>query len=278
MAVYNKAGTEIESVYGLSGSELEQAYDISGNELLPVGPTDEIVVMTYNVQWFSGLNANEEMQDEILTTYEPDFIGLQELGASMPAAGTRILANYPVIEIGVQSNKTGMASKWHLTDAEGAVFENQATETRGYQKAYFRTASKKTICWINAHLETSSYESVKVAQAEELFDLVENEPYFIITGDFNTVCKSVNDTEYSTIMEQFINAGCHSANCSAQHGFIDTWTAGKTAEGTWYPCDHVITSANITIQNVIADTTKITTSAGLEEIDHIPLVAYLKIN
>lgn len=278
MAVYNKQGTEISSVFGLTGTELEQAYDINGNELLPVGPPDEIVVMTYNVQWFSGLNADEEMQEEILSTYEPDFIGLQELGASMPAAGTRVLADYPVIELGIQTNKTGFASKWVLTNASAAVFENQATETRGYQKAYIRTESGKTICWINAHLETSSYESVKVAQAEELFDLVENEDYFIITGDFNTVCKSVNDTEYSTIMQQFIDAGYHSANCSVQHGFIDTWTGGKTVSSAWYPCDHVITSANITIDSVVADTLKITTSAGEQVIDHIPLVAHLTVN
>ena len=112
-----------------------------------------------------------------------------------------------------------------------------------------------------------------------VFNLVQNEPYFIITGDFNTVCKSVNDTEYTTIMKQFIDAGYHSANCSAQHGFLDTWTAGSTASGTWYPCDHIITSANISMNTVIVDTTKIDVAEQTgQAIDHLPIVAYLTVN
>lgn len=273
--IYSLNGTQLGAAYDVEGQRLAQAYDIEGNPLIDGA---DLVVMTYNVQWFSALNSNQSMQQGIIDTYAANIIGLQELHSAMPAVGTAVLADYPYIVLGGQTNKTGMASKIQLNNASTANFSTQASETRGYQKAYI-TAEGKTICWINTHLETSSYESVKVAQAAEVFDLVENEDYFIITGDFNTVCKSTADTEYTTIMKQFIDAGYNSANCSEQHGFLDTWTSGSTSGGTWYPCDHVITSANISIDNVIVDTTKIDVAAQTgQSIDHLPLIAYLTIN
>lgn len=277
MAVYEKNGTQISQVYDVNGTPLNQAYDVNGNPLFTT--SSALVVMSYNVQWFTGLNANMTMQQGIIDTYNPDIIGLQELGANPSiSAGTGLFENYGYMYFGIQTNKTGIASKNLLSNVLSSVFQNQQGETRGYNKSYF-TIDGKTICWINAHLATSDNESAKVAQAHELFEAVQNEEYFIITGDFNTVCKSVNDTEYTTIMKQFIDAGYHSANCSTQHGFIDTWTGGSTASGTWYPTDHVITSANITINNVIADTTKIEVAAQTGQIiDHLPLIAYLTIH
>jgi len=273
MAIYDYTGAEQYNAYSKNGTALAQAYDINGNALL-----SDLVVMSYNVQWFSGINSNQSMQEAILNTYNADIIGLQELGASMPSLGDTLLSGYPYIQLGSQTNKTGFASKLALSNVSSANFTNQASETRGYQKAYF-IAKGKTICWINTHLETSTYETVKVAQAQEIFNLVQNEEYFIITGDFNTVCKSVNDTEYTTIMKQFIDAGYHSANCSSQHGFLNTWTADSTVSGTWYPCDHIITSANIDIDTVTVDTTKITVAEQTgQSIDHLPIVAYLIIN
>ena len=273
--IYDINGNILNGCYDSEGTEIEQAYDVDGNALIPV--SNNITVMTYNVQWFTGLNADESMQREILSTYNPDIIGLQELGAGMPSLGTTLFSDYAETELGIQHNKTGCVSKYTFSSVDADVFPDQTGETRGYQKAYF-TFNGKTICWINTHLATSSYESEKVAQAGVLFDLVQNEEYFIITGDFNTVCKSVNDAEYTTIMKQFIDAGYNSANCSNQHGFIDTWTGGKTASDTWYPCDQIITSSNITIDNVVADTLKIETSGGQQVIDHIPLIAYLTVS
>ena len=276
--IYNVNGNSISDIYDYSGQAVEQAYDVDGNELLE---SPALVVMSYNVQWFSGLNSNQTMQEGILSTYKPDIIGMQEVtrSDSFPSMATTLLSrDYPSMYLGGQTNKSAIASKKTLSNVSSSDFASQASETRGYQKAYF-AVDGKTVCWINTHLETSDSESAKVAQAEEIFSLVQNEPYFIITGDFNTVCKSVNDTEYTTIMKQFIDAGYHSANCSAQHGFLDTWTSGSTAGGTWYPCDHIITSANISIDNVIADTTKIDVAAQTgQSIDHLPIIAYLTIN
>lgn len=280
MAVYDKSGNALESVYSKSGSALSQAYDIDGEELLTPQPT-ELVVMSYNIQKFEGINADSTMQSGIISTYQPHIVGLQELGmaTSMPSAGQSVFSAYTYQYFSPSIyNRPAIVSKIQLSNVEGSLFETQDGEQKGYQKSYF-TYGGKTICWINAHLATSDNESAKVAQAGELFDLVENEIYFVITGDFNTVCKSVNDTEYTTIMKQFIDAGYHSANCSAQHGFLDTWTSGSTASGTWYPCDHIITSANISMNTVIVDTTKIDVAAQTgQTIDHLPIIAYLTVN
>ena len=194
----------------------------------------------------------------------------------MPTTGTEILSpRYKHIEIGTQNNKTGIATNYKLSNVEGHVFTNQATETRGYQTAEF-TFKGQTVFLVVAHLETSSYESVKVAQAQELFDLVQTKNTFILAGDFNTVCKSTSDTEYATIMKQFIDAGYNVGNCSEQHGFIDTWTAGSTEIGTWYPCDHIITSADFIMSDVERDTIKIAEAEEQEKaIDHVAFVCTL---
>ena len=278
MAVYDLNGNEIISVYDVNGNALTQAYDIDANPLLNLDPVD-LTIMTYNVQRFSGLNANETMQNEIISTYDADIIGLQELGTStMPDVGTRVLSDYPYIYLGIQTNKSGIASKHVLSNVTANTFVNQGGETRGYQKSYF-TVGGRTVCWINAHLATSSNESAKVAQAGELFNMVQNEEYFIITGDFNTGGGYTTDApEYTTIMKQFIDAGYHSANYSNQHGFYKTWINGKTAESSGAATDQIITSANITIDTVILDTIKISYADGTQNIDHIPLVAEVTIS
>lgn len=278
MAVYDVNGTELQSIYEIGGSQITQAFDIDGNPLIDDPVPSALVIMTYNVQWFSGLNANETMQDEIISTYDADIIGLQELKTSMPDIGARVLSDYQYIYLGIQTNKTGIASKIQLNNVTANTFTNQAGETRGYQKAYF-TIGGKTICWINAHLATSSNEAAKVAQAGELFDMVQNEPYFIITGDFNTGGGYTTDApEYATIMKQFVDAGYNSANYSNQHGFYKTWINGTTAESSGAATDQIITSANITIDSVILDTIKVSYADGTQDIDHVPFIAEVTIN
>ena len=80
------------------------------------------------------------------------------------------------------------------------------------------------------------------------------------------------------MIKPFIDAGYNVANCSDQHGFIDTWTNGKDTTGTWYPHDNIITSADFTMSNVRRDTTKITEAAIQDKIiDHVPLICELTL-
>lgn len=271
---YDVSGNPLVAVYAADGNVLAQVYDRAGNPLAPL--TTDIVVMSYNVQWFAGINANVSMQQDIIDTYNADIIGLQEI-SSLPSVSDGLFEDYNYAYLGVQENKTAIVSKPILQNVTANTFVAQQGEVRGYQKAYFEYDGK-TICWINAHLATSNAESVKVAQAKELFDMVENEEYFIITGDFNTVCKSIYDTEYTTIMKQFVDAGYQTANCSNQHGFLNTWTEGTSLSSVWYPCDHIITSGKIHINDVIVDTTKIDIASQTgQSIDHLPIIAYLAI-
>lgn len=275
--IYDIDMTALNSAYTTIGNSLNKAYSVDGNVVFSVDATS-FVVMSYNVETFTGINANEEMQQSIIDTYDADIIGMQEMGATgfMPTVGNHVLTDYTYRYFGPQSSfKTAIVSKHALSDVTSVVYANQSA--RAYQKAYL-TIDDKRICWLNTHLETSAHEADKVAEAQELFEAVANEDYFIITGDFNTTCKSINDAEYTTIMKQFVDAGYHCANCSTQHGFNNTWTSGNSLNATWYPCDHVITSSNIDIDRVVVDTTKIDVASQTgEAIDHLPIVAYLTI-
>ena len=233
----------------------------------------DLTVMTYNVQFFSGRNT-EKTAAQIINHYKPDIVGVQELGdvSSIPSEVETVFSGYEY-EAGIQRNKSLIASLMPLKNYEAKLYRNNSGETRGYQKAYV-TVHGRQILWINTHHATSSYEAQKIAQAEELFNLVKNEPCFIITGDFNTVCKSTADNEYAAIMKQFIDAGFSSANCCEQFGFINTWTSSaEMTQASGYPCDHIIT--NMDIVQVIPDEIKIN-AGGTSSLDHIPLVAWLK--
>ena len=274
MSVYDYIGTKLQSINDLSGEAIIYAYDLIGNKIFPdYDPTDfNLKVMSFNNQSWTGLSAWTYMES-VFEDYDVDIIGTQESHS-----------NSNLVSLGYTNTATGSAgeivfSKYQLNNITEKKYETTRSDTIGrwYQKMFF-TFDNKTIAFFNTHLEASGYESHKVAQAAELFNAFQNEEYFIITGDFNTVCKSVNDTEYTTIMKQFIDARYNSANCSNQFGFNDTWTSGSTASGTWYPCDHIITSENIEIHNVIVDTTKIDAASQTgQSIDHLPIIAFLKI-
>ena len=275
--IYNINGNNIDSVYDLSGQSLSQAYDVQGNELID----NSLVVMSYNLQWMTGINSDMTMQASILNAYHPDVIGFQEfqkaVSSQMPSWVNTLVPDYQTL-MGNYGNKNALSCKYTMTNFTTIPFTTQTMDGQSYSTATI-TVDGKSIFLVNAHLTTSDYETTKVEQAEEVFDALQGHEYFILMGDFNTVCKSVNDTEYTTIMKQFVDAGYNCANCTAQFGFKDTWTSGSTAGGTWYPCDHIITSANISIDSVIVDRTKVDVAAQTgQSIDHLPIIATLIIN
>lgn len=274
MSVYNATGDKLNVIYDKDGDVLNSAYSVNGQQIFPdIDPTDyNFKIMSFNNQSWTGLSGWSYMGSAI-ENYDADIIGTQESHSNTN------LTNLGYVYTATGSVAPGniVFSKHVLSDISEKKYDTNRTDTqfRTYQKMYF-TFNGKTIAFFNTHLATSSYESHKVAQAQELFEAVQNESSFIITGDFNTVCKSVNDTEYTTIMKQFVDAGYNIANCSPQWGFNDTWTDGTTVSGTWYPCDHIITSSDIQMSNVVVDRTKVELDTGLT-IDHLPIIAYLKI-
>lgn len=286
--IYEVDGTPRGTAWDASGRQLTAAYDIEGNQVL-ADPVD-MVVMTYNVgQWYIGNGSNiptakyaeyYALQREILAKYDADVVGFQEYYDPFSSGHTveSVIGEYFTAH--VNNAISGYSAKAIYTKGY-AIGDYQAISfITGSSQNYIKgsiTVGGRTVWLLNAHLATSSQEANKVAQAAELCAAVSALDYFIIFADFNTVCKSVNDTEYTTIMKQFIDAGYHSANCSEQHGFIDTWTGGTSLADTWYPCDQIITSANISINSVVADQTKVEDLID-ETIDHVPLVAEITIH
>ena len=273
MEIYDVNGSEVLTVYDFRGNTVENLFDATGNNV------SDLVVMSYNVQRFRGINSSADIVDGIFRKYKPDIIGFQEYQTTSTMDGVDIptfLGRYwEHLEIGdtkIMNYTKAVASNLELTDPS-TVYYTAYTESRSYQKMYV-TIYGKRIAVFNTHLDISAN---KEKQIKELFDAVSQEEYFIIIGDLNTVCKSTTDVDYIYMMKQFVDAGYHCANCSDQNGFHDTWTDGTTeTNGSWEQTDNVITSANIDISKVVIDRAKIEANTG-KTLDHLPLIAYLKV-
>ena len=246
----------------------------------------DAIAMTYNVSRFNGINAQQTMQDAIVSKYKPTIIGMQELGSgSVPAVGENMLQDYGTKQLSSHNNKILMATDLVLSDYSTADFTNQDPldaqlygETRAYQKATI-TIKDKPITWINAHLCFNT-PSVKWQQMGEIFTMAEQEEYCIITGDFNSEAMTEASNDYINMYKPFVVAGYNLANNSPEAGFHNTWTDSASptypSSFTW-ACDSIIASSNIEIKNVVFDLTKLSYLNG-SAVDHIPVVAYLKIN
>lgn len=273
--IYNISGNIQSIIYGNDGAVTNRAYNVNGAQVFPdIDPSDyNFKVMTFNIQSWTGINSWEYI-GPIFTNYDVNIIGMQEAHTSNNLTNLGYIYN----AVGVGPNSNIVYSKSVLSDISSKSYDaNHYEGKRGYQKMYI-TANGKQIAVFNTHLETSTATQWQYPQAEELFNAVSQEEYFILTGDLNTICQNVNDPSYINIVKPFVDAGYNVANCSPQWGFKNTWTGGTTAEGVWHATDNIITSANIQMSNVVVDTTKIAIAEQNElVIDHLPLIAYLKI-
>lgn len=280
MPAYDKNGMNLNGVaYDKSGVNLSQAYDISGNPLFTSSGSN-LTIMTYNIGRWGDSSSVESLQAEIFNTYEPDIICFQEFQRwqetpGIPAIAQRLLTDYPYKYMASDANRHAVASKINLQDYTIHQHITQDVYGHSYSTATI-TVGGKDILLVNVHLATSEYEDVKMAEAGEIFDVVRNSDSFIICGDFNTVCKSVDHAEYVTMIKPFVDAGFNLANCNPTRGFNNTWSGGTSYADVWYPCDHIITSPNITMNSVVFDQRKVLANTGLI-IDHIPVIAYLTV-
>jgi endonuclease/exonuclease/phosphatase family metal-dependent hydrolase len=284
MAIYNINGTEVQSAYSVGGAALSAAFSIDSEQVFP---TSSILrVMTYNVQWFSGINSQVQMQREIIDNNAPDIISFQEFSQtpSVPSVGAQVLGAYPYIQISNHTNYMAIASKLPLSDVTTADFISQDPEelsrwgeTRAYIKCYF-TFGGKRICFIDTHLCVLSY-AVRAAQAEELLEMVSNEERFIIAADLNANYSNFQDEDWTGISKRFYDAGYNLFNSTPDLGIVKTWTDATTAtslsEFTANP-DNIITSSNIGISARTFDTTKLRYLNG-DPIDHVASCALLLI-
>lgn len=278
MAIYDLDGNPIQIAYDADGDPLSEAYDLDGN---PLYETDNhLTVMTYNPQWFRGINAQQAMQNTIIQNNNPDIIGFQEFSrdGTVGTVASNMLTNYRYDYMSEHYNYMYLASKLPLQNVVVADFVNQRGETRAYMKCEINVGGK-TVTWINTHLDYQ-YDSTQYAQMQEIFAIAEQAEYCIITGDFNNWATSISDADYIGLYKPFVDAGYNLANCTALRGFTKTWTDSTTATSPaemTYPTDNIITSSNISIDSVVFDTTKFSYLDG-NPIDHIPIIAHLTVN
>lgn len=280
--IYNHDGGELRTAYDYDGSELESAYSANG-KLIHTNLYD-LIVMSYNVQWWTLRNANTTMQKEILDKYNADIIGLQEFSktSTIPALATTCLSKYPYKYVSNHYNFNAIASKKPLENVTDTDFTYVDDERWAYQKGYITVAGKR-IAFFNTHLTWRGSESDMVArgsQADEIRAEMDKEEYVIATGDWNVTPVSFDNLDYQEVFKPFTDAGYKMVNYSPETGITKTYTplAHPTSLDDFRSApDNIIVSPNISIYRTVFDTTKLKYDDD-NYIDHIPVVTYLKIN
>lgn len=281
--IYDINGNALSTVYNKNGASANPVYDVNGNA---ISTASELTVMTYNYQWCAGLNSLA-YQQEIYNRYKPDIIGLQEAGQqstrAFPAIAQTALSDYPYKYLSEYYNYNGIASKIELEDVTDNSYASQAgSGIYTYQKCYLYVGGKK-IAWYNTHLEYDTTQGAlnrKYAQMKELFDDVVTEDYVIITGDFNMYGQNLESADYINMGKQFADAGYNMANWTEEN-FVMTWTDATSATSLSEfkdACDSIITSSNINITSITFDTTKLSYINNVNALDHIPVIARVRIS
>lgn len=261
-------------------------YDISDRLLTSAEGTKAVLrMMTYNVgHWYSPSNLKDVI-DDAFRTQNADVIAMQETttNATLESMDVqRYLMGYGYCYFQYCTKPTGMSgvfnnhavmSKLFCIGSKNVVYSDIASEVRMYSKRYIKIGNKR-IALYNTHLEYPN-TAIRYAQMQQLVADFSEEEYFIVCGDLNHDCKTVEDADYINMIEPLIEAGYNVANCNPNGaGFLVTHGYGTQDEGC---LDNIITSPNINITNVRVDHYKY--DAGhTQNIDHCPLLADLEID
>ena len=98
-------------------------------------------------------------------------------------------------------------------------------------------------------------------------------------GDFNVACPNgVNDSNYRDFVKPFVDAQYNVCNNAVRNGAFVQIPTYYRRNGTYDALDQIITSNNITVENVFIDRTKLDDSITEDKIDHVPFLADLVIN
>lgn len=286
--VCDKNGNPISTIYGIDERTLSQAYDISGNPLLSSGTP--LTIMTYNVgQWYVG-NSNR-----VPVSQKSEYYALQY--------GT--FENNPVDVLFLQE----YLNSWCVDDSPASDFlspffnHQEVTNPHGYighaicasdlplsnytshnfttNKGNYPTFESaeiiidgKTITIINTHNDYSL--SYQVEEVTDLLAFLEGLDHFILAGDFNIDLSKQETTgdQYQNSVQRFLDAGYNVGNCVVD--WIPTYFGTSSPTGGKFT-DQIVTSPNITIKRIYADTTKLTDGIT-DKIDHLPLIAELIIS
>lgn len=290
MAIYGLNGIPLSSAYNANGTELIHAYDVGGTEVYSKQP-HSLVVMTYNVgQWYIGTTSRVPVSKKseyyaihngAFSNYRPDVLLMQEALSTWCDDGSLsadLLAPY---FDDIKNTRPTTAYQGHYICTKNFPMSNYTVHPFSVNKGNYPsfesaqiTVGGRVVNIVNTHNDTvDSYAQQEVA---DLLAALQNMEYFILCGDFNCIAETVGDAEYKLCIKPFLDAGYHVGNCNGEY-WINTYFATADPNGTRYKTDNVITSANITIDDLYADTTKLTDGLS-DKIDHIPLIAELTIN
>ena len=267
-------------------------------------PPCRLRVMTYNTGgWYIGSHTNVPddkvetylaIQRHIMETQSPDIAVFQEYWYYFNQGNTivskDVLDRYfgDIYQFDVHSTSYGkaMASKsLPFTDyahyrfnvyVDNPTYGN--TYYYGFEKGHINVNGKQ-ICIINTWLDSSdTYWSERESEVAQLLSFVATEPYFILMGDFNVDCPNgTSDTHYTSFIKPFVDAGYNVYNNAVRDGSFRQISTYYRADGTHEALDQIITSSNITVENVFIDRTKLDDLVD-EKVDHVPFLADLIIN
>lgn len=274
--MFDVNGKELSTIYDINGNSITTAYDIHGNS---IKKDYDLIAITYNVQKQGQLNT-PTIQREIIDKYSPDIIGMQEYRVSYEEQGVYREYPYTANSSAVLQNYGGLLSKYQLSNVGCSLFEVRYADPSGYVYGTFNYNGKE-IYWLNVHTSPygADYTVYREPEIQEILELIKDKEYYIITGDFNSnMVQNEQSPEYIALYKPFADMGCHFANCCEEFGFNDTFSSSNVLEGAvWKKLDTIITSPNIDIVNAVVDETKLNYTNGSWEIDHLPVVAYLKL-
>lgn len=300
MSVYDKNGNLLVDIYDKNGISLGSAFDKDGNVVFAKNPLN-LKVMTFNVgQWWKGggggtsdesIGSNyRALFNKIFTDQDVDFVCIQEYWEIIGQQTAKALLEqyFPyVIEVcptGANYFKHAVASKYPISNfvtaplAKNPTFKpvEENTNTNRFIDRCNITIDNKVFTVFNTHFGLNTTDRAK--NAEWLIGVMQGYTNIIACGDYNLHCHNDTHADYTDVIEVFLGSGYHCANCT-DFGFINTYTAdtGKTATmDNGHPCDNIVTSRNIMIDDVWADESKLTDNIG-DKIDHIPLIAELTV-
>lgn len=285
MSIYDKSGTLLEAAFSKNGESLEIAYDVSGNVVFEGGERVSLKIMTYNVgQWYIGSGVavpTEEkteyynLQNGILSRNRPDVLFMQEYLNTWCQDGSLAsgLIN-PYFDNQEVTNPQGYIGHSVCTNGialSGYTSHNFTTNKGNYPtfESAQITVGGKAITIVNTH---NDYElSYQQQEVTDLLAFLATLDSFILCGDFN-IDLSVEETtgdQYLNSVKRFLDTGYNVGNCVVD--WISTYYGTSSPTGGKFT-DQIVTSADIRIDSIYADTAKLTDGIN-DKIDHLPLIA-----
>lgn len=289
MSVYSKNGFELGATFAPSGVGLSSAFDADGVQVFSTSHT--IKVMTYNVgSWYDGNHDNVPadkdadyyaLQKGILLQNNADIVFMNEYTQRFSKTGRTAISllrecGYQYIvetDGGTDTEVTGrcIASKYPLSDYTKRTFDDGSNR---YYDSCIVSVGGIRVNLVITHLHWDN-RTLRTSEMATIMSLLSGFDKFILAGDFNTTDNyDTTGADYINIIKPLIDAGYNVAN-AGDFGFIVTYY--DEPDSTWHGVlDNIVTSANIEIESVYVDETKLNDNLT-ERIDHIPLIATLQI-